>query len=104
MRERLWEGACVAIPTSLNGCTGSLGLQVKGWSECHAEGKHHLALTPLPEVSASLLWLPLEDLGKARRFCNANLSGKDKTHWLFSHSIMCITTEVYGDKGRHGVS
>lgn len=28
MRERLWEGGCVAIPTSGNGggCTGSLGL------------------------------------------------------------------------------
>lgn len=46
-------------------------------------------------------------LGKASsdtRFCNANLSGKDKAHWLVLHSVARISTEVWGDKGLHGVS
>lgn len=87
MTGQLWEGAYVAIPTSLNECrhTGSLGLQVKDGVNAMLPGMHHLALTPLLKVLATLLWLPLEDLVWARqasiqdfampicRFCNANL-------------------------------
>lgn len=67
-REWLCEGAVLPSPSVWMGA-GAQATWVCRWrGRAHGEGKHHMALAPLLEISASLPWLPLEDLiwGQAR--------------------------------------
>lgn len=107
-RQWLCEGAVLPSPSVwMVQVHKQPGSQVKGqstWSGKASPGSD----TSAGDLSNSALAATRRPhLGKARLnmiFCNTNLYSKDKAHWMFSHSVTWISTEMWGDKELYGVS